>query len=127
MLQAQEETEEAIQTGNHRYNSMLHESMNTQDDLAKQIAALKLDVSGKAGEMRDLDSQMKLLRKESEEAQGRQLKSWEEERRAAAQQKEQVWRSAMQHVLLLRYSIVAKNDNMKTCLHSPHFQRTVEW
>lgn len=89
-MQAQEETEEAIQAGNHRYNSMLHESMNKQDELCKKMDSLKLEIAGKAGEVRDLESQMNLLRKDSEESQSRQSKSWEEERRATDKQKEQV-------------------------------------
>jgi hypothetical protein len=89
-MQAQQETEEAIQAGNHRYNSMLHENMNTRDELCQKMEALKLEIAGKAGEVRDLDSKMKRLQKDSEESQCRQLKSWEEERRAAEKQKEQV-------------------------------------
>lgn len=92
-MQAQEETEEAIQAGNHRYNSMLHESMNKQDDLSRKMDSLKLEIAGKVGEVRDLENQMNLLRKDSEESQGRQHKSWEDERRATEKQKEQVsWR-----------------------------------
>lgn len=92
VFQAQQETQEAIQSGNHRYNAMLHENMNKQDDLSKQVDALKLEVAGKAGEVRDLESRITLLRKDSEESQARQLKSWEEQQRAAENQREQVWR-----------------------------------
>lgn len=69
---------------------MLYESMNKQDELSRKMEALKLDIAGKAGEVRDLENQMTLARKDSEESQSRQLKSWEEERRAAEKQKEQV-------------------------------------
>jgi hypothetical protein len=89
-MQAQEETEEAIQAGNHRYNSMLYESMNTQDNLVKKMDALKLEIAGKASEVRCLDSEMSRLQKEHEETQSRQLKFWEDERCAAEKQKEQV-------------------------------------
>ena len=71
---------------------MLHESMNKQDALSKQVDALKLEVAGKAGEVLNLESKITLLQKDWEESQGRQVKSWEEQRRAAENQKEQVWR-----------------------------------
>lgn len=89
-MQAREETEEAIQSGNHRYNSMLHDSMNKQDNLNRQIDALKLKIAGKAGEVRDLETQMSSLRIDAEEFKSRQLKSWEEERNAASAQRDQV-------------------------------------
>lgn len=110
--QAREETEEAIQAGNHRYNAMLHENMNKQDGLCQRLDEAKRDQDRKAGQVKDLESQMALLQKESEQAQGRQQKSWEDERRAAQKQQEQVHRVHLNQSILV---VLLPTPNVALC------------
>ena len=51
VLQAKQETEESIQSGNQKYNSMLAQRMHQEDELRQQIEDLKLAAAGKEREL----------------------------------------------------------------------------
>lgn len=89
-MQAQEETEEAIKEGNHRYNSMLNERMNKEDNLRRSIESIKLEMASKDSVINALQHDLDKQGEEAGIAHARQHKAWEEERRAAAVRHEQV-------------------------------------
>lgn len=89
-LQAKEETEEAIKEGNHRYSAMLNERMNKEDQLRRSIESLKLEVASKESSVKSLQDDVAKQAAEAAGTQARQQKAWDEERRAAAVQQEQV-------------------------------------
>jgi hypothetical protein len=89
-LQAKLETEEAIQSGNHRYNSMLNERMNREDTFIKQVECLKLEVAGKARQLRDCETELARVKEDTSAAQIRKEGLWEDERRVAKAQHAQV-------------------------------------
>jgi hypothetical protein len=69
---------------------MLHENMNKQDDLQHKLDQMKLALDSRVGEVKDLQSEICQSKRAAEQAQERQKKSWEDERRAAQVQREQV-------------------------------------
>lgn len=108
VLQAQEETEEAIKEGNHRYNSMLNDRMNKEDQLRRSIESLKLEVATKDSKAKSLQDDIAKTEADAAAAQARQHKSWEVERRAAAAQQEQVGARSQQ-------SSIRHADNTTPC------------
>lgn len=89
-FQAKEETEEAIKEGNLRYSTMVNERMNKEDQLRRCMESLKLEVASKESSVKSLQDAISKQEAQSAETQARQQKAWEEERRAAAVQQEQV-------------------------------------
>jgi hypothetical protein len=89
-VQAKEETEEAIQAGNHRYNAMLHERMTTEDRLNEHIGKLKLEIAGKERERTTLSRDMEAAAAEGAASLSRQVAAWQDERHALQCQMDQV-------------------------------------
>jgi hypothetical protein len=88
-LQAKEETEEAIQAGNHRFNAMLHERMGAEERLAAQIEQLKLEVAGRERDAAALREERARAEDEGRVALARGERAGEEQRRALQAQLEQ--------------------------------------
>eukprot|EP00892_Ulva_mutabilis_P012739 jgi/Ulvmu1/9838/UM056_0079.1 len=96
---ATEETEEAIKEGNHRYNAMLNERMNKEDQLRRSMEKIKLEVASKDSSVKALQDDIAKQQKDVAIAQARQQKAWDEERRAAAVQQEEAerkWQDQLQ-------------------------------
>lgn len=97
MVQAKEETEEAVKKGNHEFNAMLHERMTAEEKLTKQLEALKLSLAGKeqavaeAARGRDADAAAAAAAAERREA------AWEAERRALQGEHAQVHPPSQTH------------------------------
>ena len=90
-VQAKQETEKAIQAGNHSFNAMLHERMGAEEKLSAQVEQLKLDITGKEQEAAALRSAQQQAQKDGAAALQRGEAAWAEQRSVLERQHEQVW------------------------------------
>ena len=95
-MQARNETEEAIQAGNHRFNAMLHERMSAEERLNAQIGSLKLEVAAKEQNAAALREARDASVADGQRALQRAEAAWEEQERALRAQHDQAqssWQS----------------------------------
>ena len=93
-MQAREETEEAIQSHNQRYNAMLHEHISKEEQLAGQIEQLKLSVADATRSLSEAQQQHHMAAAEATATLSRNCTAWEDERRALQRAHERVRRVA---------------------------------
>lgn len=90
VVQAREETEEAIQSHNHRYNAMLNEHIGKEERLADQIEQLKLSVADATRSLSEAQRQHSAAAGEAAATLARSRAAWDEERRAVQRTHDQV-------------------------------------
>lgn len=89
-LQAQQETEAAIQDGNRKYSDMLAQRMTLEDELHSQIEDLKLQMAGKDRELAAVKRAEDAALQSGRDLVRTQSKQWDSERSALEAQLQKV-------------------------------------